>query len=241
MNKLLKKLLDHLFPGIDGEENDSSDIDDTSASDVDDDFDIDLPDDSDADDLPVRAEAPRESNAQRLARLEAEVERRGRARDDADRAPVTPRVDPDFQREEERLRAADITELERWQIQSNRTIRQSQASAQQALAEAQDLRDRTKFEAGSRDDPRRAKYADRVEKAVEQERGAGRNVSRESVYFYMLGKDIAEGKLKAGKAKPSAPAVARGKPANVRSDVQGRGRASSEQDKRRSRLANMNI
>jgi hypothetical protein len=102
--------------------------------------------------------------------------------------------------------------------------------------------DRTRFESKNTTDPRRAKYADRVEEAIQQERNQGRNASREAVYFYLLGKDIAEGKLKA-KAKPAskAPDVPRGRSPGVRSDVPGRGRPTTDQDKRRARLENQNI
>lgn len=133
--------------------------------------------------------------------------------------------------------------MERWQIQANRTLRATQQEARRAMFQAQDMADRTQFQAGAATDPRRTKYADRVEQAVQQERAQGRNASREAVYYYMLGKDIAEGKLKA-KAKPKAPAadVPRGRSpnANARADVQGRGR-QSEHDKRRSRLENIQI
>jgi hypothetical protein len=131
--------------------------------------------------------------------------------------------------------------MERWQIQANRTLRDTQRQAQQAMFQAQDMSDRTRFESKIASDPRRAKYADRVEEAIRQERAAGRNAEREAVYYYMLGKDIADGKLKP-KAKASAtPNVNRGKPAGVRSDVQGRGRPTSDRDKLRARLENQNI
>jgi len=239
MSQLLKNLLASLFPGVNGEDDvpDPSDIpaSDPGDDDPDDLGELDLPDDP-----PVRS-APRRADAdERLARVEAELESRKRAFEASQRA--APTVDPEFQREEERLRSADISEIERWQIQANRTLRATQAEARQAMFQAQDMSDRTRFEAKFNSDPRRAKYADRVEEAVQQERAAGRNASRESVYFYMLGKDIAEGKLKTkAKATSAAPAVNRGKPAGVRSDIQGRGRPSSEKDKLRSRLENMNI
>jgi hypothetical protein len=129
--------------------------------------------------------------------------------------------------------------MERWQIQANRTLRATQAEARQAMFQAQDMSDRTRFESKIASDPRRAKYADRVEEAIRSERAAGRNAEREAVYYYMLGKDIADGKLKP-KAK-AAPAVPRGKSPGVRSDVQGRGRPSSDRDKLRARLENTNI
>lgn len=234
MSKLLKLLLGLLYPGVDGD--DLVDPVDPVDDPVDpiDDLDIDFVEDATP---PARG-----SEAERLARLEAEVERRGRLRDEeVRRHGSTPPVDTEFQREEERLRAADTSEMERWQIQANRTLRQTQQEAQRARMDASDLMDRTRFESKFNSDPRRTKYADRVEEAIAQERAQGRSASRESVYFYMLGKDIADGKLKPkAKAKTPAADVPRGRPANTRSDVSARG-VKTERDKLRSRLENVNI
>ena len=104
------------------------------------------------------------------------------------------------------------------------------------------MADRTRFESKIATDARRAKYAERVEAEIQKARSQGNmQASREDAYYWMLGKDIAEGKIKS-KAKPAAaPAVNRGKPAGVRSDVQGRGRPTSDREKRAARLADMNI
>ena len=237
--KLLKKLLGLLFPGIDGDDNDRPD--DLPAPDPDDDPLDDDPIDDLADEPPVVARTRRDDTADRLARVEAEVERRGRAAEEARAAASrTPTVDPEFQREEERLRAADVSEMERWQIQANRTLRATQAQAQQALFQAQDMSDRTRFESKVATDPRRAKYTERVEEEIGKARARGQQASREDVYFWMLGKDIADGKLKPKSKSVSAPAVPRGKSPGVRSDVQGRGRPSSG-SKLKARLENIEI
>jgi hypothetical protein len=240
MNKLLKKLLGLLFPGIDGENDDPLPDDPESPDSVDDD-DVDLPDDDLPDDPPVRA-APRRSDADdRLARLEAEVQSARRQADEVRNRQPAP-VDAQMQREEERLRDPNTTEMERWQIEANRTLRATQQEARQAMFQAQDLSDRTRFESKFTSDPRRAKYADRVEEEIQKARSRGQmNASREDAYFWMLGKDIADGKLKPKAKTSTAPNVNRGKPAGVRSDVQGRGRPSSDHDKRRARLENTNI
>jgi hypothetical protein len=236
MNKLLKKLLGLLFPGIDGNDDDLPD-DLPEIDPVDDSVD-DLPDDDLPEDPPARQTASRrDDSADRLARLEAEVERRGRAAEEARRAPA---VDTEFQREEERLRAADVSEMERWQIQANRTLRATQAEARQAMFQAQDMSDRTRFESKIASEPRRAKYTERVEEEVKKAQSRGQMASREDVYYWMLGKDIADGKLKPKAKSASAPNVNRGRTPAVRSDVQTRG-PKSEHDKRAARLANMNI
>lgn len=170
--------------------------------------------------------------------MEAELEARKRAFE----ASRTPAVDPEFVREEERLRNPELSDIERWQINANRTLRATQQQAQQALFQAQDMADRTRFESKVSSDPRRAKYTDRVETEIQKARSQGNmQASREDVYYWMLGKDIADGKLKSKPKASAAPNVNRGKPAGVRSDVQGRGRPSSDRDKLRSRLENMNI
>ena len=240
MNSLLKKLLGLLFPGIDGEDDDPADTGSDTQDDSADVDDVDLPDDDLPDDPPVRASTRRDDSAERLARLEAEVERRGRmAAEAAARQPAP--VDTEYQREEEKLRNPETTEMERWQIQANRTLRATQQQANQALMQAQDMSDRARFESKIASEPRRAKYTERVEEEVQKARQRGQQASREDVYYWMLGKDIAEGKLKSKPKASSAPAVPRGKPAGVRSDVQGRGRPTTDHDKRRARLENMNI
>ncbi|AOI70846.1 hypothetical protein WI29_34065 [Burkholderia ubonensis] len=139
------------------------------------------------------------------------------------------------------MRDPNLDPMERWQIQSNRTLRESQRAAQAALFQAQDLNDRTAFESKIASDPHRARYRDRVEQAVQEERRQGRNASREAVYYFMLGKDIADGKLKP-KAKAKAPAadIPRGKSPGVRSNVPA-GRGQTEHQKRAARLADVNI
>ncbi|MDN8066202.1 hypothetical protein [Burkholderia vietnamiensis] len=252
MSKLLQRLLGFLFPGVDdgdpadfgGDAGDgdagagdagggNSDAGGTHADLPDDDLEFDFVEPA----APARRTT---SDADRLAALEAEVERRGRAVDAA-RPSAAPATDRDFEAEEARLRDPNLDPMERWQIQSNRTLRQSQQAAQAALFQAQDLRDQTLFESKIASDPHRARYRDRVEAAVQEERRAGRNASRESVYYYMLGKDIADGKLKP-KAKAKAPAadVPRGKTPGVRSTVPA-GRGQTEHQKRAARLADVNI
>jgi len=133
-----------------------------------------------------------------------------------------------------------VSEMERWQIQANRTLRATQAEARQAMFQAQDMSDRTRFESKIASEPRRAKYTERVEEEVRKAQSRGQMASREDVYYWMLGKDIADGKLKPkAKASPTA-GVPRGRTPGVRSDVQ-RGGAKSDHEKRAARLANMNI
>lgn len=253
MNKLLQRLFGLLFPGVDAGDasadpgaDPGADGDpaadpgaDPASSDAGDDDDIDF----DFVEPAPRTTARRTTVEDRLSGIESSMADARRLAEERLRGagPATPPVDTEFQREEERLRAADVTDQERWQIQSNRVLRDNQRLSQQALFQAQDLNDRTMFEAKVTADPHRARYRDRVEAALQEERRQGRNASREAIYYHMLGKDIAEGKLKPkAKAKTGASEVPRGKSPGVRSNVQG-SRSMTDHQKRAARLADVNI
>jgi hypothetical protein len=248
MSKLLKRLLGLLFPGADGDTGDDVDPppdapqdpsgDDVSGDELDDEFEFDLVDTD-----PKPATGKGETAEQRAARLEAELEA-ARRQSTAPSSPQASGKTPaqlQWEEEEATLRNPETPQDERWRIESNRRMRESFQMSQTALMQAQDLNDRTAFQSKFSTDPRRAKYADRVEAHIAEMRKNGANAAREGVYFYLLGKDIAEGKLKpAAKRKAPAADVPRGRSPNARSDVSARG-AKSEHEKRRARLENMNI
>lgn len=250
MNTLLARLLSFLFPGVDdpdggdpaGDPGGDPGADpaggDPGADDADaDELDIDFVEE------PARSARGATSVDDRLEAVEREMERRARIAAESGRsaAAPAPAVDTEFQREEERLRDPNITDMERWQIQSSRTLRDNNRMSMQAMLQAADLNDRTLYESKVATDPRRDKYRDRVEAVVQEERRQGRSASRESVYFFMLGKDIAEGKLKPKvKAKTPAAQVPRGRSPGARSDVPAR-RGTTEHQKRTARLENINI
>lgn len=148
-----------------------------------------------------------------------------------------------FEQEEQRLRDPKITPLERWQIESNRSIRSSQRTSQDALARAQDTEDRTSFRLACSQNKRLASVAGEVEQAVQQLRARGEPpVAREALAAFILGQKV----LKAGAApakKPAAPAPAAGRtpPARPKTDVRGGKNANSEREKRVARLQNVNI
>lgn len=213
-------------------------LDDVPVDDLDDPI-SDLGDDEPA--APVNARGRQDDSRERLARLEAEVEAAKRYADEVrSRSAAPPAPDPEHQREEERLRAADLTELERWQIQSNRTLRENKRQAEEALRHAQDVSDRTQFQSKYQTDPRRSKYEDRIEKELSTLRQRGQNAPREALYFFMLGKDIAEGKLKPKTAKAPPADMPRGRTPGAKTDVTARG-GKNEHQKRAERLANINI
>lgn len=182
-----------------------------------------------------RAEREAQETRERLMRLEAE------------RAPLPQGRDPEWDAEEARLRSADITDLERWQIQSNRTLRNNTRTAQQSLLQAGEIADRTEFEKLEITKPKVYKmYKDRVEKALSDLRAKGQNAPRMAMLRLLIGDDFVNGKFKTKQAKttttePDVKRVDRGSGATVRSDVRAGNKARSEHEKRIERLRNVVI
>lgn len=135
--------------------------------------------------------------------------------------------------EEARLRDPNVTDMEKWQIQSNRTIRETQAQAQGFLMQGRDDRDAAAYERKAATNSTYDKYRDKVEAAVAAERKAGRLISRETVLAHMVGMDILNGNLKSKTA--STKTIPRGKPTGARSDTPRTGRMTDAQ-KRAARL-----
>lgn len=237
-SSLLRKLLSLLFPGVEDEPEPEEIPEDIIPEDE---FpEDDLPELPEDEPEPRRIARPDNSEAIRAAmeraeRMEREVEA-------LKRGPAAPTEEQRQHQEEQRqLDDPNTDAMVKWQIQANRTLRQTQQQAQNALMQAQDMQDKATFLSKSSTDPRRAKYADRVEKELQTMRSQGRNIDRDSLYAYMLGKDIIDGKLKQTPKKQSAAAaVPRGKSPAVRGDVNARG-SRTEHQKRAERLANTNI
>jgi hypothetical protein len=260
VEKILRLILSYWFIGVEGDADPATDTAaaDDAATDASAD---DLPDDDadgadGADDEPAKGDEaggqPQQGRAAReiakLRQRSQDAERRLRETEErlsrATPAPTQP-VDEQFQREEARLRDPAVSDLEKWQIQSNRTIREARQAAAMAQINALDTADRTDFQAKSLDNPRMRKYADRVEQRLAEIRKTGGNAPRAGIYLFLLGEDVD----KAAKAKPPAkpaarpgalPDAQRGRPAGARSDVNARG-TQSEHEKRRARLEGRNI
>jgi hypothetical protein len=225
---LLALLLAFLFPGVDDPEPtdpvdaapDATDEVDDSAEEI---------DASAADDKPEDKPDPtlaRVSEAERIAREAQEQVQRLQQQ--------AQRPDPLLDEEERKLRDPNTSDLEKWQIQSNRALRASQHQSQQALFQAQDMADKTAYTTKGITNPIYSKYADRVESELAKARANNSNVPREVILQLLIGRDMLAGQFK---AKPAAAPVSRGKPNAARSDVSRRG-SQSEHDKRRARLEN---
>ena len=223
MSALLRKLLASLFIGIDDD-----DLPEPPGDD-DDQVDDEPTDDDQVDDTPAPRQSKRATRDDSSSRAVQDALERARQLEDDVRALKASSAAPS---EDQRLRADEDRQLQdpqtdpmvKWQINANRTLRETQQNASRALAEARDMQDRAAFMSKAAADPRRAKYEERIEKELKALRNKGQNVDRETLYFYQLGKDIAEGKLKPTPKKASNAAnVPRGRTPAARSDVRSRG------------------
>ena len=256
----LKWLLLYLYPAVDDPEPAAADpAADDPAADLDaDPADPDAPD-ADPDDGttdPDPGEPPREGRAQkRIRELNERLQATNRQLEDERRRnsaqPTTqPRAtDTQFEAEEARLRAADCSDWERWQINSNRTLRRNEAQSQQAVAMAADMADRASFSLSAASDPRMKRYQERVETKFQELKAQGKFTPRDAIYTWMLGEDVrkAKPKPKAAASEPTTPArpagptaAQRGQPVGRRADMNGKGQ-QTEAEKRIKRLEGVNI
>jgi hypothetical protein len=171
------------------------------------------------------AERKAEEAARRAAELEERFNRQAAGPTQAERMQAE---------EDAKLRDPNTTELERWQIQANRQLRESQATTQGYLIQGRDDRDAAAYERKAASNSVYDKYRDKVESEVAKERKAGRLVPRETVLAYLVGQDILNGNLKSNTAS-AGKTVPRGKPTGARSDTPRTGRMTDAQ-KRAARL-----
>lgn len=188
--------------------------------------------------------------AERRARREAEEKATRYEREMAEiraRAPHQPMPNQDDEqrrREDAILSDPKATELEKWTINTNRALRANMTASQRALAEAQDTSDRTAFSQLCATNPMAKKYQSRVEEELRKARAGGQNPSRAAILRYMLGDDMIEGRFarkKAAAAAQQSSTVQRGRLSGARSDVSGRGVSMTDHEKRRARLADVQI
>jgi hypothetical protein len=211
-------------------QDDATDLEDLDATDPDPD-----PKDEPNADLEAARKEARE-NKERAEKFEREAAEL--------RVRHAPRQDDVTAQEDAKLADPKTPDLEKWQIQANRTLRSNTNAAQMALAQAHDVADRTAFASIAMTDPTAKKYEARVEQELAKARASGQNPSREGLYTYLLGKDMREGKFKKKAAPPGdkpSSNVNRGKLPGARSDVSGKGAPKSEHEKRRARLQDQQI
>lgn len=236
----LSMLLGFLRPAVEGPPADEPPADEAPPD-----------DDAPGDDLPPDdeppADTPRRTAAQDLEESRREA-REARERADrferelteARRAPPPPAADAQRQREDAILNDPNADANEKWRINANRRIAQTEQAAAHTLMSAQDTNDRSEFTLACASNPRLAAVKDDVERELATMRGKGQNAPRRELARYLLGKKLEE--APAAKKKPDAASNAnRGRPANAGSDVQRGGGRKTEHQKRADRLANVNI
>ena len=141
------------------------------------------------------------------------------------------------------MRNPETTEWQRYAIQSAREARQANANSMNAVREARDLADRTKFEQLKLTKPKMfEKYAPKVEELLKEMRGKGNDAPRDELLALLMGRDLRDGKLNTTKtpAKPNGGAD-RGKTPGARSTVPSGGSRLTDAEKREKRLENVRI
>ena len=228
MSKLLRLLLSFIFPWVDDPEPPEPEEAAAEEPEVEEEADIEVEaaaeeaEPSPAEQAKEATRLAREANEQ-IARLTQQAQL----------------PDPRLVDEEQRLRDPNTSDLEKWQIQSNRALRQSQQQSQQALFQAQDMADRTTYMSKAVSNPVYDKYKDKVEAELVKARSQGANPTREFILKLKIGEDMLNGNFKP-KAAAAKPAIARGKSPGARSDTPSRG-SMSDRQKREARLANIQI
>jgi len=243
LSSLLKRLLSYLFP-LAVEPGEGGEPDDQLDADADTDIEVDDPT-PDADDIPAdpALEDPAPVRASRREQTDHTEDLRRRLDENerqlaAMRNPVTSQEDRIRAQEDAKLNDPNTTDIEKWQINANRALRESQSQASAALHQARELQDLTTFQAKAIKNPVYAKFSDKVEAKLKEIRGKGQDAPRELVLKVLIGEAVLNGDLKRTGSKPAAPN--RGKPTGARSDVPAR-TSMSDRQKRAARLADRPI
>lgn len=194
--------------------------------------------DDDSDVEEAEPEAKPDPIEARIAKAEREaLEARERVEMLARQQPARP--NPILDEEARKLADPNVSDLEKWQIQSNQALRASQQQSAQALFQAQDMADRTTYMSKAVSNPLYEKYEKRVEQELAKARSQGQNVQRELILQVLIGRDMLNGNIKP-KANAAPKTVPRGKSPGARSDTPARG-GMSEHQKRIARLENTQI
>lgn len=135
----------------------------------------------------AEAQALKAEMAQMRAERAADAERMARLREE------TPA------QEAERL--AQMTLEERFDYKLQKAQAQHAREIGAANFRSADMADKATFEAKAVNDPRRRRYAKEVEDLLLAERRAGRDLPREAIYFWYLGKKVDEGSAVRTKAQ----------------------------------------
>ena len=143
------------------------------------------------------------------------------------------------------LNNPESTDWQRYSVQSARDAREAKQAGQVALREARDINDKASFsQKFATTQPKTyGFYAPKVEERLREIRARGQDATREDVYAFLMGKDMAEGKLKtSAKAEGKIGGVNRGSTPKARSDVSTKESSRmSDAERREKRLENVRI
>ena len=257
----LVALLAVISPGVDDPFGDDTPPDDDVPPNDDDtppDDDDDTPPDddtpSDDDDAPpprqmTRAQKDIIETRKRAQDAEAKLAQAQAELEAARRQPSQPQAQNTeeqrvWQQEEDVLRNPESSDWQKYAIQANRQARLANSNSQNALRRAEDLADLTKFEQLAIQKPKMFNaYKDKVEAELTRLRANGNNAPREELLALLIGRDLRDGKLKAGSSTPPKKGGAgRGTTPGARSDVASTGSGRmTESEKRAKRLENIRI
>jgi len=144
-------------------------------------------------------------------------------------------VAKDAKAEEELL--AQLDPIQRVQYEADKKINAIQVELRKVQLANIDSADRATFLSKTQNDPVRAKLADQVEKNLLDMRAKGINAPRDDIYYYLLGKQLAEAKMKSGgkgsirKEAQTRVDTTQGRITSSRSDAPRGGRGKTAEDR----------
>ena len=130
---------------------------------------------------------------------------------------------------------AQMDPIQRVQYEADKKIDDLKSEFQRLQLSSTDNQDKATFLSKAQLDPVRAKYADKVEQTLSEMRAKGLNAPRDDLYYYLLGKAMAEqkanGKSPERKAAQTRVETTQGRSSSIRSDAIGGGRGKTAEER----------
>jgi hypothetical protein len=158
-----------------------------------------------ADKAPVRKPSRASQRIQTLAKELAEVKARAEAAERRAAEAAQPRGPSAQELADERARFEMMTPEQQDVYLARKEVQNTNARMAQLERTMMDSSDRAAFQAKASRDPRLAAYEDRVEVELAKVRASGANAPRETIAYFLIGKDVAS-KSPAAKKKQAAAA-----------------------------------
>ncbi len=169
-------------------------------------------------------------------KAEQEVAALRRQMEDVQRRLHTGTIQQDAAARQAALEAMDP--YERVRFEADEKFNTLQRELQQVKMSAADSTDRANFLSKANVDPTRAELAAKVETELANMREKNLNAPREDIYYYLLGKSLAEKKAKSGGKTPEKQAArarveqTQGRSSSARSDAASGGRKGKTAEER---------